>query len=221
MRFSSLALLLTLSMVAVSCGDNDDDTAPPANDPGGNTNTGALTTSSPARVQMTIDGVTYSYAEGNVHGIVFGGGGGVMPAPDSSQKTYSMSIYPLADDMLINFNVDLGVFRYLGGQPTNAQFLGFMPVGPVVYGNTEVVNDRVKLSWWDENGVEWSTQCGTALQPAGSSFVITEVVDVPVPFNFTQRKMRVTFNCRLYNCLSGSSFKTVTNGTGIFHFDNI
>lgn len=225
MRVTHLALLLALTATASSCNENDDDTAAPSTNTGGTGGGGggggALTASTPASVQMTIDGTNYSYTEGSVYGIAFGGGGGIAIPPDSSEKTYSMSIYPLANDMIINFEVELGLLRYLGGQPNDATFLGFMPVGPVAYGATTVLKDKVKLSWWDADGIEWSTQCGGSGQPADSEFEITQVVDVPVPFNYTQRKMRVTFNCRLFNCSFGTAYKTVTNGTGVFHFDNL
>ena len=74
------------------------------------------------------------------------------------------------------------------------------------------------ITWWDASGQEWSTNWGT--DQTGSSFNITERLELPTS-GVTSILVRATFNCKLYLDGGTGQFKQVTNGTGVFQYDNL
>lgn len=219
MRYQFPFLLLAAAIAFSGCND-DEEVAPSGGGGGGGGGgtTGALTTNTAVSVQMNVDGTNVSYTDGSVYTYGNGSGGNVTTPPDLSTKEYDCFFYNINDDSQVLFSVKFGLLQYSGGMPDNTTFLGYFPTGPVTFGNTSTALDRVSISWWNSQG-EWSTACGSGSQ-SGSSLQITEVVDVPQPFNYTMRKMRITFNCKLYNCSTGA-MKTVTGGTAVLLYQNI
>lgn len=215
MRILLASTTLFAAIVLLSgCKKSDDDPIPP----GGGGTGGTLTASTVPTVQMTIDGTTISYTAGATYGSYTDNSGDIATPPASSTAHYSFIMYEKPDPDDTVFGVNLGTFNYQGGSPTNTQFFGFFPTGPVAYGDTETYDDLVMITWWD-GSQEWSTFWGD--EQAGSSFNIVETLQLPSS-GTSSILVRATFTCKLYrDSDENGEFKQVANGVGVFRFENL
>lgn len=219
MQISLVSTIFLSTVILFSGCKKDDDPAPSG---GGTTGPATLTASTAPTVQMTIEEGSISYGLSLTEGATLGSytdhSEDIVTPPGSSSKQYSFILYRKPDLDSTVFAASLGKFNFQGSSPTNAQFFGFFPTGLVTYGNPETNNDRVAITWWDASGQEWSTYWGT--DQTGSSFNITERLELPST-GVSSILMRATFTCKLYLDGGSGQFKQVTNGTGVFRYQNI
>lgn len=213
---SSLASTIFLAAIIVlgGCKKNDDDPAPPVGGGPG----GTLTASTVPAVQMTLDGASVSYTHGTSYGSFTDFASDIATPPASSTAHYTFIMHPVADPGSPVFAVNLGTYNFQGSSPTDSQFFGFFPTGPVQYGDTETYTDLVTITWWDASGQEWSTFWGE--DQTGSSFNIVETLQLPSA-GTSSILVRASFTCKLYHDDESGQFMQVTNGTGVFRFENL
>lgn len=142
----------------------------------------------------------------------------IATPPASSTAHYTFIIHPVANLGSPVFAVSLGTYNFQGSSPTDTQFFGFFPIGPVQYGDTETYNNLVTITLWDGTGQEWSTFWGE--DQAGSSFNIVETLQVPSA-GTSSILVRANFTCKLYHDDENGQFKQLTNGTGVFRIQNL
>jgi hypothetical protein len=165
--------------------------------------------------KATIDGVNYvqdvTFTNGYEPGVgmsgstdvVFGGGIVYSNPPLPAGKT--------------EFGIDKGVMHGYGSSTTPAQFKAFFPVGNVSYGPASFSSgDGVKVYWSDPVGGNWETRNGPVDQ-TGSTFKILSVQDFVDLAGDQYVKVKVEFNCKLYNTATGA-MKTLTNGEAVVAF---
>lgn len=212
MRHGHLLLIVTIALLSACKKEKDEAPAPPA----GGGSTGTLTSATVPAVQMTIDGSAFSFAEGGAFGAFADNSLDPATPPVASTAQYGFIMHALPDPADLVFGVNLGFFNFQGSAPTDTQFFGFFPTGPVTYGDTETYEDLAMITWWDEAGQEWSTFWGE--DQTGSSFNIVETLSLPDPGS-SSILVRATFTCKLYHDSENGQFKRVTNGTGVFRFE--
>jgi hypothetical protein len=91
----------------------------------------------------------------------------------------------------------------------NTEFKTFFNLGIYPYSANQSVTDGVNVTWYDENGTEWSTDNGAADQ-TGSNFQIITVVDAAGTSGYYTIGVTAVFNCKLYD--SNGNMKTLAAG---------
>lgn len=91
----------------------------------------------------------------------------------------------------------------------NTEFKTFFNLGIYPYSSNWSVTDGVTITWYDENGTEWSTDSGSADQ-TGSNFQIITVADAVGDGIFYTIAVTAVFNCKLYD--ENGNMKTLTAG---------
>ncbi|MES2141105.1 MAG: hypothetical protein V4511_15470 [Bacteroidota bacterium] len=158
--------------------------------------------------QATINGTAVAFQDG-VGGYGAGGGseGGTEPSGWQEGQT-SMVTKAFSAQNLGGIQIMKG-FVY---QPTNTQIDSMFAVKSYAYGKQSPSSnidgvDGARVFYYDNSGVEWTTDLGTADQ-TGSAFSITEHIVNEV--GVSHRISKITFNCTLYNSTGGSMI--LTNG---------
>jgi hypothetical protein len=205
-------LCLALIMVSACKKDSDNETPAPTPTPTGNTNTGGITVNSVSQVSVKIDGVPFAkVVDGTNVEEVNSSYSAVNPMPDTSRGRYASSLSnPITSEMYIE--VGKGEIVMQGWGPSDATFKAFFNPGSYSYSTTWLNGVYIMM---EIGGVEYST-----LNPgsqAGSTFTITDRLEFTG--GLYSVKVKITFNCKLYNASGG--VKTVTEGTYIGYFQNM
>lgn len=211
MRYPLVILTTALVLVTACKKDDPEPTTPPA----GNTPSG-LTASTALGVTTTVDGSTVSFPIGALAILENSASGDIVSPPDSSSKEY-VALIKEASNGASRFACSLGLYRYLGGFPTSAQFFGFFPTGSIAYGDWEAELNKVGITYWKTDGTEYSTYWGA--DHAGDVFTINEVLEQP-SVGMGTMKMRVSFNCKLYHENESGAFVTAV-GTAVLSYQNM
>ena len=193
----------TISVIGISSCKKKDNT------PATTTNTTTLPpVTSNFYFQAVINGTAISYQDG-VAGYADGGGdeGGSEPSGWQEAQNSELTV-PLATKNTAGFYI-MKAFTY---QPTNTQIDSMFIVKSYSYGKESMSTstdgtDGAKVYYIDANGVEWTTDLGSANQ-TGSTFNITE--NVVNTDGYSHHISKATFSCKLYNASGGTM--TLTNG---------
>jgi hypothetical protein len=105
--------------------------------------------------------------------------------------------------------------KFLGNQCDTNTFKAAIHTGTYNFHGT---TDPVEVHFVDPNGEIWSSSDGTGDQ-TGSVFTITDVVRVGMVLGNLQLKYKATFNCKLYNMMTGASM-TLTDGVYVGKVEN-
>lgn len=219
----SLFAAMTALLVAGCNSNNDDNATPaPAGGGGGGNNTGALTINTPCSVNMTVNGTTVSYSAANVNEWTCGNGssgGGFSPGM-MVLRSYSGFLGPLDwEETDTPIDVTFGSFQHMNGGPiSDSLFFSYFHTGNWQFGDIDTELGKVEVGMW-ENGVQYSTKCGSGDQ-TGSSLEVTEILEHSNQITTGSILFRVVFNCTLYPCGIGEP-KTITNGTAVLSIANL
>lgn len=159
---------------------------------------------------LKVNGVTFEGKEG----IQFDGYATQFDTHPSNDTTKRMFISALIGDnsnSAFSFSFQLGSLIFSEDSVNSNQFKNFVQTGSYSY--SEHALNGVRLYFTDSLGSVWASDEGIQDQ-TGSNFNITDVL--PLGFisgNYTL-KFYATFNCKLYNSISGQAL-TVTDGTYI------
>ena len=120
---------------------------------------------------------------------------------------------------LTEMSVSKGVMHnYLSA--TEAQFKAFFAPGQYSFAPESFLQgDGVQVYWTDRNGEDWYTRDGRTDQ-SGSIFKIISVEDSPDALGRYYVKVKMQFNCKLYNVNTGA-MKQLTNGELVAYFGKI
>lgn len=220
MRATVLLPALALLILPACNGDNDDNATPSnsSGNGGGGGNPSSITISSTPQVQMTIDGATVSLVPGATVEAMNSYSGESATPPALSRKSYGWGLYNNATEQSV-FGARIGSWYTPTFVPNDASFFAYFTTGVWPYGDVQTMANKASISWYDADGLEWSTTCGSADQ-TGSTFQITDKQEVDSPFLNAYVKLRITFSCKLYSC-SGSGVKNVTNGVAVITYENL
>lgn len=135
----------------------------------------------------------------------------------SADASFSASIEPLTSPIPAGFTqltIEKGLLSSYQ-TATTAQFKAFFAVGNAPYAppGTNVYHNGngVIIDWVDKAGVSWSSFHATNAQPAGSSFKIISVDELPVRDGVYRLKVKMEFSCTLYKANSTET-AVLTNG---------
>jgi hypothetical protein len=81
-----------------------------------------------------------------------------------------------------------------------------------------LVISGVRVTWYDEEGGEWSSHCG--FNGSDAEFHITDRVIEEGPNGEFRVKVRGTFNCTLWACFDPEEYRVATKGVFVLPFDN-
>ena len=175
---------------------------------GGGGGGSTLTLSSNPGAQMTIDGLTVSWATGATWE-------GVVGSSGSGNWSYSSGIFNIGTGEGIEAEVGYSP----GAPPSTAQFTAMFNTGARNYVASANNAVGVEVRYFDTLGDVWSSSCPVGTQ-TGSAFNITGMqVLAGAPYDTV--KVLLTFNCKVYNCNGGGASKTITGGTLRLNFENI
>lgn len=90
----------------------------------------------------------------------------------------------------------------------NTEFKTFFNLGNYSYMNPPSVTDGASITWYDQNGTEWSTDNAPADQ-TGSQFAVVLVEEASLTPVYTVA-ITFTFTCKLYD--ANGNVKTLTGG---------
>lgn len=158
--------------------------------------------------QATINGTAVAFQDG-VGGYGAGGGSESGSEPSGWQEGQSsMVTKAFFTQNLGGFHI-MKVFTY---EPSITQIESMFAVQSYPYGKLSPSSnvdgtDGARVFYHDNDGVEWTTDLGTADQ-TGSTFNITE--HIVNEAGYSHRISKVTFNCTLYNSTGASM--VLTNG---------
>jgi hypothetical protein len=113
------------------------------------------------------------------------------------------------------FETRLGFFTPSGPAPTPAEFIGYFEPGPRTAGDPSIEPGRVRLSWWDAAGAEWSSLCPGGAAPS-LNFTITHRSEELVAGEWVVT-IRATFSGTFQNC-AGSGTAAVSQGVLVTTF---
>ncbi|MBE7170230.1 MAG: hypothetical protein INR73_06550 [Williamsia sp.] len=167
--------------------------------------------------KATIGGVNYAQTVTDTNGyepgtglggnddVVFGAGINYMNPPLPKGST--------------EIGASLGVMHhYLSA--SDAAVKAFFKPGSYPYAPAaQPTPDGASIGWTDPDGNEWDTQAGTGDQ-TGSSFTIISVTDNYDLVGTYYLKVKIQFNCKLYNINTGA-MKQVVNGEMVVLFGKI
>lgn len=164
--------------------------------------------------KATIGGINYRQDVTETNGFEPGAGsGGVDDVSFGAGVTYSNPPLPKG---LTEMGVSKGMFHN-NISASNADFKAFFKPGNYTYHyNTLQHPDGVIVSWTDTNGDNWDTESGTGDQ-TGSAFKIISVVDDYDAIGRYYVKVKMQFNCKLYNETTGV-MKPLLNGELVASF---
>jgi hypothetical protein len=167
--------------------------------------------------KATIDGVSYSQDVTDTNGYEAGSGmGGVDEVAFGGGINYGNPPVPAGKTEM---GVSKGLMRN-DLSATTAQFKAFFAPGTYSYAPASFSQgDGVSIAWTDPTGEYWDTRDGTVDQ-AGSTFKIISTEDYPDALGRTYIKVKMQFNCKLYNVNTGA-VKTVTNGEIVVAFGKL
>lgn len=193
-RFLPLLLACTVLTGLSGCGSDDDNATPNTTNTGGGGGGGGLSLSGTPGITGTYNGTAFSHtgsgvAQGASNSTNLG------TAPDTSNGTYGVVYISTANASVVGeILIGTAYWNTSTSEPANAIFQSLFSVGQRPFTVDGVDGARVK---WYENGVEWSSDYGTADQ-TGSSFTIQEVQDVSSG-GFPKTKVKGAFTCKVYN----------------------
>jgi hypothetical protein len=189
-RFFIYALLL-ISFALINCKKKKEDPAP----------TTPVDTFK-AKLQVKAGGVLYTFKEDSA-----GTGTAESNNPLGNNNEYTSS---LTDPSSINGVIDVvkGTLTRAGTTTTNLEFKNFFLPGTYSF-DANFPRNGVAIRWYDATNTIWSTDLSPTTQ-TGSTFTITEATEGTNDFGDYLLKVKITFNCTVYNS-SGSS-KVLTNG---------
>lgn len=196
------SFVILLAVLFASCGNDDENMNP-----------------DPPTIPMTdedffsanIDGATVFYESNTDNLLAFTGSSGTpQTLPDTSTVSFSSSLsyYSQGQDIEPLFSIEKGTLRYAPGpNPTDEIFKDFLKVGN--YAFSKDAQSGFTVSWYDENGEEWSSSLGSAAQN-GSSVSIDEITEATQFYTYYVIAT-ISFSCTLYN--EAGESKQLTNGT--------
>jgi hypothetical protein len=164
--------------------------------------------------KATIDGANYYQAVTSTNGYEAGSGmGGVDEVSFGGGLYYANTPVPAG---LTGMGAEKGLMRnYLTA--TEAQFRAFFAPGDYTFAPESFSNgDGIQIGWGDPNGEEWTTRNGPVDQ-VGSNVKIVSVEDARDVTGRLYVKVKMQFNCKLYNINTGA-VKTCTNGELVAYF---
>lgn len=158
--------------------------------------------------QATINGTAVSFQDG-VGGYGAGGGSESGSEPSGWQEGQSSMVTKAFSTQNLGGIHIMKAFVY---EPSITQIESMFAVQSYPYGklspSTNIDGeDGARVFYYDNSGVEWTTDLGTADQ-TGSTFSITE--HIVNEAGVSHRISKVTFNCTLYNSTGASMI--LTNG---------
>jgi hypothetical protein len=198
-----LAVISAMALNGCSKDDDDDNNNPITNPP-----PSTVTINSVPQVAFTIDGTAGSYVTGSTVSSYFSNSSLLGFPPDSSESVYGTGFENNGNGVIEFYK---GTFVYTLPSDS-AKFTNFFAKQPYSY-STEAANG-VRIVWYDSAQDQWTTDQGTANQ-TGSSFIITDRISVE-DNGYKYVKVKITFNCKVYN--SAGVSKTITNGVAVMNF---
>lgn len=157
--------------------------------------------------KATIGGISYSQIVTDNNGYEVGSSmSGLDIVSFGASINYSN---PPAPRGLTEMGIGKGMMHnYLSA--TKSQFYAFFAPGTYPYSKIGLNEDGVDIYWLDPSGVEWSTQNGVLDDQVGSSFTIISTEDAQDALGRTYIKVKMQFNCKLYN--ASGAMKELKNG---------
>jgi len=209
LKITSFVILLVLFFA--SCG-NDDENMNPDDTP-------TIPMTEEDFFIAKIDGmdVYYEADTDNILGFV-GTSLQAVGYPDTSTVSFNSSLnyYTPGGDIDPIFLIEKGTLRFAPAPtPTNEIFKNFLDIGD--YSFSQNAEAGFNISWYDEDGEEWSTSLGSAAQ-GGSSVSIDEINEVTQLYTY-YIVATISFSCTLYN--EAGQSKQLTNGLYRGAFGNI
>lgn len=163
--------------------------------------------------KATIGGISYTQIVTDNNNYEAGSGkGGLDDVSFSSGIYYSNPPTPAGfTEMEVNKGI---MHNYLAATPI--QFKAFFAPGIYPFAQFAINEDGIDISWRDPSGDVWSTRNGALDDQVGSSFKIISAVDTPDALGRTYLKVKMQFNCKLYN--SSGAMKELKNGEMVGDF---
>ena len=167
--------------------------------------------------KATIGGVDYSLAVTDNNGFEAGSGlGGTDDVVFGAGINY---INPPLPKGRTEIGASFGVMHHYVNA-TDANVKSFFKPGSYPYvPDNQSATVGASIGWTDPDGNDWDTQAGTKEQ-TGSSFKILSVTDSYDLLGTYYFKVKIQFNCKLYNVTTGA-VKQVTNGEMVVLFGKI
>lgn len=197
-------LLMSAMLTTISCKKEEVTPEPKVDQPTcPESETEELSANSLSSFTGIIDGVSYSYIEG--------------------EKNISAGVGKTSIGMAASFDASLGnddaeksVFSIDKGETniflTNEEFKDFFKAGSYTYGSSGFT-----IKWYDDSDTEWTNYLGAADQ-TNSTIKIEDAKEINVFGNY-YITTKITLACNLYDA-DGNS-KKLTNGVFIGSFENI
>lgn len=167
--------------------------------------------------KATIGGVNYAQSVTDFNGYEPGsGGGGLDDVSFGAGINYANPPLPKG---LTEMGVTKGIMHnYFSA--SDADFKAFFTPAAYPYDPGTIQNaNGVLIGWTDPKGESWDTQAGTGDQ-TGSTFKIISVTDDYDAFGRYYIKVKMQFNCKLYNVTTGV-IKPLVNGEMVASFGKI
>ena len=208
--------LFTAMILFVAGCSKDDDTSGTPNNNNNNSGTSRNTINDAWQFSVKIDGTTYSHKEGlqDYQGSLSWGASLTTP-PDSSSTSFGSWLGDINTPNL-SLGIETGIIKFLGNHLDTTRFKSFFQTGILSYNTASI--KWVQVKWVDATGDFWSTTAGTGLQ-TGSNFTITDIKPLGFVLGDYYMKFRATFNCTLYNDITGASMQ-LTDGLYVGGFGN-
>lgn len=207
----SLLMLPVFTILLAGCKKEDDVTPPVVTPP---PPAFTLTLNGNQGVEMVIDGNMITIGESAEIVAFFEEDGVINPAPEVSTRFYGAGLYNATAEANA-FLMRIGTLEFEAPVVFPDAFWTFFVAGTRAYGSASGGLDALELDWTDGDGVVWSTRCASGVQ-SGSVFTITEVATDADKLG-TIARIKASFNCKLYNCITGAT-KTVSSGVLVLQF---
>ncbi|MBK6397927.1 MAG: hypothetical protein IPP27_06575 [Bacteroidetes bacterium] len=198
--------IIAICSVFVSCSKKDDPEPTPS--------APVLNYNSTPQFSVSLNGTGLSMiADGSTIESLVGSSNSLNPVPNISTGNYSYYIGSNVND--IGIFLKRGGLLFMGFPPSDSLFLSFFPTGSYNYTSDGV--NGISISYFDANGILWSTDLGTAVQ-TGSTFTIDERQGQDI-LGYYSVRYKASFSCKLYDG-SGNTID-LTNGVIVGSFENI
>jgi hypothetical protein len=163
--------------------------------------------------KATIDGVNYTASVTSANDYEAGRGlGGVDDVAFGAGISYANPPLPAGKT---EFGIDRA-FMHHYTTATQAQFKAFFAPGDFAYSalSNDLVDNGIRIYWTDTKGEVWDSRDKT--DQSGATFKIISAQDFTDIAGDYNVKVKVQFNCKLYN--SAGASKTLTNGEAVVVF---
>ena len=207
LNYSLIGLMTIVILFICSCKKDDD------KDPSNNGN--PQTKEALLYFRATLDNVKYDYSiyDGSEpYDMASNSSANIGTGENQSTFTYGTGSYDMETEE--SFNITLGTLEIKeGGRPDYETFKHFVMNANYQYSVN--AKNGIEISFWDKDGVEWSTSKGDQTK---SDFKIVSLTERTLFFQ-SYIEVVATFNCTLYDEEDNSII--LKDGSSLYSVENI